>query len=288
MRNIEKLFYENENGERIEFSTRSVYHVNDTNGLATIRNTVYSYESVGQDGAGLVGNKIEPRDIDITGRINVRHKEQAAEARRRLVHLLNPHLKARLVYEFGDFKRYIECTTVIAEPSRGTVLQDFKIQFTCLDPFWREMKETSYVIAEWTPLWKFPFKFPMQFGERSRSRIVDVFNHGDVDMGIKVRFKALGDVQNPRLLNVKTMAHIRVHNVNMNAGDVLEVNTNYGQKAVTLIKKNGERVNMINDLDFASVFMQLPVGLSQFSYDADVGMDKLDIRIVHDTIYLGV
>lgn len=288
MRNIEKLIYENENGERVEFSTRSLYHVNDTDGLSTIRNEIYTYESVGMDGAGYVGNKILSRDIEITGHFRTKNKDAASKARRYLIYVLNPHLSAKLIYEYGDFTRVISCNAMIISPRRGMVLTNFKIQFNCLDPFWRELTETRYIIAEWQSLFRFPFKFPMKFGRHSPDLIVEVDNKGDVATGIRIMFKALGSVHDPSLMNVHTYEFIRFLNISMDGGDVLIVDTNYGQKGVTLTHPNGTSENMINEIDIDSTFLQLPVGKSKYTYDADVGKDNLEVVITHNTRYLGV
>ena len=108
----EKLTYTNERGESVELSTESVYHCNvskDVEGIAGVTNVVYSTNSMGQHGDTYVGQRIEARDIDILGHINTRDKAQAYELRRQLLKVLNPELDGTLSYEFGSFKRVINC-----------------------------------------------------------------------------------------------------------------------------------------------------------------------------------
>ena len=76
----EKLIYTNERGESLEFSTASIYHCNvskDVDGIAGVTNVLYSTNSMGQHGDTYVGQRIEARDIDITGHINAKDKAQA-------------------------------------------------------------------------------------------------------------------------------------------------------------------------------------------------------------------
>ena len=82
----EKLIYTNERSENIEFSTESIYYCNvskDVDGISGVTNALYSTNSMGQHGDTYVGQRIEARDIDITGHINTRDKQQAYELRRR-------------------------------------------------------------------------------------------------------------------------------------------------------------------------------------------------------------
>ena len=72
MRQYESLKYVNSRGETIVFGIGSKFHVNvqkDVTGISDITNTIYSTGSMGQDGDTLVGNRIEPRDVEITGKI---------------------------------------------------------------------------------------------------------------------------------------------------------------------------------------------------------------------------
>ena len=147
----EKLIYTNERGESVEFSTASIYHCNvskDVDGIAGVTNVLYSTNSMGQHGDTYVGQRIEARDIDITGHINAKDKAQAYELRRSLLKILNPELSGTLAYEFGGFKRVINCR-LHGEPKleRKSVLIEFTIPLDCLNPFWREEDEQKEDIA---------------------------------------------------------------------------------------------------------------------------------------------
>ena len=236
----EKLIYTNERGESVEFSAASIYHCNvskDVDGIAGVTNVLYSTNSMGQHGDTYVGQRIEARDIDITGHINAKDKAQAYELRRSLLKILNPELSGTLAYEFGGFKRVINCR-LHGEPKlqRKSVLIEFTIPLDCLNPFWREEDEQKEDIASWVAAWEFPCEIEkdnpesMIFGYRAESVIVDCYNEGDVSTGMRVRFTALGTVTNPILLNVDTGEFLKL-NVTMQTGDVIEINTSTGAKA---------------------------------------------------------
>ena len=292
----EKLIYTNERGESIELSTESVYHCNvskDVDGIAGVTNVVYSTNSMGQHGDTFVGQRIEARDIDILGHINTCDKQQAYELRRRLLKIFNPELSGTLAYEYGGFKRVIGCR-IHGEPKieRKSVLIEFNIPLDCLNPFWREEDEQREDIASWVAAWHFPCviekdnKKSMIFGYRAESVIVDCFNEGDVSTGMRVRFTALGTVVNPIILNVDTEEFIKL-NVTMLTGDVIEVNTKYGNKGATLTR-NGEKTDYFRYVDVDSTFMQLAIGDNNFRYDADSGVNSMEVSIFYNKEYLGV
>ena len=103
---------------------------------------------------------------------------------------------------------------------------------------------------------------------------------------MRIRFKALGTVSNPILLNVDTGEFVQVNAV-MQTGDVIEVNTRYGEKGAKLLR-DGAETNYFRYLDVDSTFMQLAIGDNNFRYDAAGGVDALEVSIFYNKEYLGV
>lgn len=161
-------------------------------------------------------------------------------------YLFTAELSATLVYEYGGFKRVIDCRAY-GEPKilKKEVLYEFDLQIECLNPFWREEEETKEDIASWVAAWHFPCVIEkdstksMIYGYRAESVIVDCYNEGDVSTGMRIRFTALGTVSNPILLNVDTEEFIQI-NATMKTGDVIEINTKYGSKGAKLIRDGVE------------------------------------------------
>ncbi len=291
MKNIERLIYTNEKGESVEFSHTSVFHLDEVSGLSDVRNTIYSVNSMGQDGDTYLGSRIESREIEIVVSIKERKKELAAEQRRRLVHVLNPHFGATLTYEFGSFKRVINCNVDNAPVfAQKELFSQAAIQLTCLNPFWRKENETREDIAAWVGAFEFPEEIEAdkgwEIGYRQPSVIVNVFNEGDAKTGIRAEFKALGAVEDPEILNVDTKEFIKFH-LQMQAGDVLTVSTGYGQKDVYL-KRGGITSNAFRYIDPDSTYLQLSVGDNLIRYAAKEHLENLEVSIYHDDLYLGV
>ena len=272
----EKLTYTNERGESIVFSPASSYHVNfkDVSGLSDVQNAIYSTNSMGQDGDTYLGYRIESRDIDIVGHIKERDKIAIQDLRRNLNRILNPQYSATLTYELGDFKRVIGCTINNAPIfKRGTIFEQFTIQLSCLNPFWREQAETREDIATWIGGFEFPVPDGLEItpdweiGYRQPSLIVNVFNSGDVK-------------------SVNTQEFIKA-NISLVAGDVLTVSTGYGEKSVKLLS-GGVESDAFRYLDVDSSYLQLAVGDNLFRYSADTNAENLEVSIYHNNLYLGV
>lgn len=290
----EKLIYTNERGESLELGVDSIYHCNvskDVTGLSDVRNTIYTSSSAGQHGETFISQKIDAREVNVSGAyIKTKNKAQAMELRRKVLKILNPELEGKLTYQFGDYVRVISCR-IDGTPNfyKKQVLNQFDISFSCLDPFWEEENETREDIASWVSALEFPIEIEedgMIFGYREESIIVDCYNEGDVSTGMRIRFTALGTVVNPILLNVDTQEYIQI-NETMQTGDIIEVTTDYGNKGATLIR-NGEESDYFRKIDVESTFMELNVGDNIFRYDAQEGVDALEVTIFFKAKYLGV
>ena len=311
MTHKKRLIYVNERGENLTFCTASNYHVNiekDVTGLSDISNDIVSIISMGQDGNTEIGSRIAARDIEIVGHINERDREAIHRLRRRMNRILNPQFEGRLIYEFGDVRRVIDCSIQESSPDVASpVLSRFILQVFCSNPFWREDTDTRQDIATWIGGFEFPIDRPdddlpqgleipqdpddpttaiWEIGWREPSLIVNVFNGGDVRAGMRIDFRALGHLVNPTLLNVVTGEFIRI-NFEMQAGDVITVNTSWGEKSVTL-RRGGVESDAFRFLDPDSRYLQLAVGDNIFRYDADVNMYNLDVTIHHNNLFLGV
>lgn len=296
MKTYESLIYENSRGERITFSIGSKFHVNvqkDVTGISDLTNTIYSTSSMGQHGDTYAGNRIEPREIEIEGKIRDADKGTQLKLRRDALKILNPELDGTLYYVYGEFVRKIWAK--VKESPRFThegLFQEFSIVFKCLDPFWKEEQDQRVDVASWLCDWYFPTVIlrddpdSMIFGHREQSVIVDVYNAGHVSTGMRVDFRALGAVVNPSLFNTETREYIKV-NFTMQGGDVITVDTSYGNKGITLLR-GGVETNIYRYMDVDSTFLQLDIGDNIFRYDADSGLTNLEVTVNFSQKYLGV
>ncbi len=64
--------------------------------------------------------------------------------------------------------------------------------------------------------------------------MTSILNRSDVECGIQIEFKALTKVTNPAVINVETGEKTRL-NFEMEAGDVIIIDTEYGKKKLLFI-----------------------------------------------------
>ena len=107
-------------------------------------------------------------------------------------------------------------------------------------------------------------------------------NDGDVDCGLEIIFKALGNVQNPELRKLETGEFMRI-NTTLTNGDEIHVFTHFANKKV--LKNNQNAFNLI---DTESSFFQLSEGINTLRYDAESNLDLLEVEIKFRPQFLGV
>ena len=294
---VEELVFENERGDTLTFSPASVYHVNmkDVAGLSDIRNYIFSVNSMWQHGDTYLGSRIEAREIEITGRLAIKDKEEAREARRRLTRTLSPEFNARLQYRLGSFQRVIGCKIAHAPVFvKAPVFDTFVINLTCPSPFWRESTHSRHDVAMWTGGLEFLLPnglelincLPWEIGTRNPYLLVNVFNAGDVSTGISIEFRALGSVVNPLLMNIYTGEFVKM-NFTMLAGDNIHIKTGFGEKNAFLTR-HGETTNIFRHISHDSTFLQLSTGDNVFKFDAEQNVDSLEVTVRHTNLFLGV
>lgn len=296
MQTMESLTYTNARGESVVFGIGMPYYVNvqkDVKGISDLLNTLYSTSSMSQDGNTYVGNRIEPRRIEIDGKVYGADKAEQLRLRRQLLKILNPQIDGVLRYTYGDYTKKIGAR-VLDSPkfSHPGLSELFALRFECLDPFWRDETDSHSNIAQWIGMWEFPCEIvqadpdSMIFGYLEDTVIVKVLNEGDVKTGMQIVFSALGAVEDPELFNIDTREYIKI-NTTMQSGDTIIVDTSYGRKSVVLRRDNTD-TNIYRFMDVGSTFMQLDVGETTFRYNAASGIDNLEAYVIFSQKYLGV
>ena len=289
----EKAIYENDNRQVIELSYSFPYFFQGLTGQDGTKANITKITGAGQDGSTITNVVLADRDLQIRGAIRGSSKEEIAKYRTKLLKVFNPKSKGWLQYEYGNLKRRIRCQIesgpIFSKKNNSYKFQDFLINFLCPNPYWQDMSAVKSEIAIWRGAFEFPlelFEAGIEVGFREPSLIVNVFNIGDVACGMKIQFKALATVINPSLFNVNTREQFRINKI-MEAGEVITVTTHFQNKRVEL-NKNGVISNAFNWIDHANTFMQLEPGDNLFRYDADDGIDNLEVSIWHTPQYLGV
>lgn len=235
---------------------------------------------------------IKERTIPIEGAIVGMSKIDMERKRAEFIGFLNPSEKFEFIYTNHRWTRkvigYISSLDFQEEINR---MQKFQIQVLVPFPFWEEPTEVKNTIAAWTKDAYFPLvatkENPIIFGHRVSNIVCTIYNIGDVATGMRIRLEALATVENPSVLNIYTREFIKIKKT-LEKGDVLEISTKVNNKRVEIIKADGSRENVLNWMTFDSEFLQLQKGDNVFRYDAESGIDNLEMSIYYTPAYLGI
>ena len=210
MNKNEKFIFENERGQQIELSIWSPFFIDNIDGISGLKNIIYQNKGMGQDGSTYTGSTLDNRNIVIQGTI----LENKKLNRERLLSIINPKLKSKLIYTDGNMQKCVECIVETAP----TITQDkkpkFQISLLCNDPYWRDYVNSKVNIALWKGDFHFPLIIPHDkgiiMGHREPNLIVNIANKGQVKTGMVIEFYARGTLKNPSLFNVNTREFIKV------------------------------------------------------------------------------
>lgn len=199
----------------------------------------------------------------------------------------NPYEKGKLTVTWGLESRWIEYypqpVSIVQKTIHNNIIAE--IRLICPEPYFKDMSDYGKNIAELMPMLAFPFVADINKKIIADYRLlgteVSLLNKGDVSVGAKVIFKALGDVKNPCVtLNKKEF--IKVY-TDMSKGDVLTINTDQDDLFVML---NGE--DILDKTDPLMTFFQIPKGINLLKYSVDEGSANLQVVVYYTPRYLNI
>ena len=293
---IKELKITNKSGESIEFGRH--FRLFEDIDLSALKADV-SYSNSSQDGAGYKKTRLDVRDFNVPFFIHrlIDGVEWIEEKRQEAYTVFNPNKNPmRLDFTTKAGEEYYLIAQLNNAPdfpidfeNSNNKWQKALLQFTCADPYIYEQKQTLVEIATWIGGFEFDLEIPvdgMEMGYRSQSLIANVFNKGQQETGMIIKFKALGSLSTPSLINVNTYETFKL-NLSMLRGDVIEVSTYKGNKYARLTRNN-VTTSVYGKVDFSSKFLQLQTGDNLFRYDAVSGVDNLEVSMYFNNKLIGV
>lgn len=262
----------------------------------TIKGTHHSYRYVNQVGVTVSGTSLATRPVIITGWIVALNPKQMGVLKDKLNSFVNPQDAIDLYYD-EYMIRFIPDETIkyaTKESENNDTFCKFFIEGTCPNPLFTNASESVSVFATTVPRFHFPLIISESspekgviFGKRTDSLMVNVFNSGAVLSGMRIVFKANGTVVNPKLINVNTQEKF-ILNKTLIAEEEVEVNTNIGEKNIKGKIGSASYSNYYMYKSFDSSWLQLDVGDNLFRYDADSGLENLEVFVYFHNRFLEV
>lgn len=258
---------------------------------------LYTKYAVG-DGAYLNSKRILPRPMHIEG--SVRSTKDSEMVRKQMRRFFNPKFTGMLYIDRNDTQRKIEYEVEGMNFGDGELHSEleFFLDIICLSPMWMDVDDFGKNMAEVTPMFIFPWQ-PLKtktvvnehprrgyagqvIGYRTLRKWVFLKNDGDVPAGIRIVFRARGNVVNPKITLRSTGQFVRII-TEMQNGDRIEIDTTNRNQT---IKMNDQ--NIYNRIDRRSQTFEIKPGGDYLEYDADENYTALDVDLFYTPLYLGV
>lgn len=279
------VILENENGEQLDLMHQKDMICIHIEGATSITATLNETENANIDGSTINSKRINSRPINLTVRILNNYGECRLKLYQHAV--IKKKVKLTLINDVRSV--YIEGQVKSIDNDPFTREQQMVISILCPEPYFDESMALEEEFSNIIKLLHFPLAIESKgipFGEITDIKQIEVVNVGEVDTGFEFILKALGEVENPQIINMKTGEYIRL-NYTMKVNEVINICTIDKNKYVQSIYNN-QMNNIIGNLDLSSTWLIAKVGVSNFTYTADSNENKLELSIKFKNKYLGI
>lgn len=282
-----KLILENSAGNRIELTNRREYSVLEIQGLNPPNAVINTSEVALYDGAKFNSSKVEMRTIQLSISINV----EAEKNRLALYKVIKTKHPINIYYTNDSRDVFIAGYVESIDIDFFAMKQTAAVSILCPEPYFKAAQSMIQEVSLILGAFHFPFAIeaekPIPISYYGDIFEINVINVGDIACGLQVEIHMDGPVKNPRIFNRDTREYIGV-NGDFDAGDIIYINTQRGNKEVTLFNE-GKYVNIFNSLAKGSTWLQLETGDNVLTYDAEgSSTDYMRVRFVYSPLYEGV
>ena len=279
------LKVKNDRGDMLALVGNPAYTVYKIEGLAPPQANINSSVNTTSDGSKINSARLESRNIVIYVAI-----EGDVEKNRINLYKYFPAKKTvTLYYKNGSRDVYIEGNVELIECDLFANKQVAQISIICPKPYFKAITDLLVSFGDVTALCEFPFSIEEEGAEIStivpnaRKTIV---NTGDAESGVIIELFAVGTVVKPVIYDVQQKTSMAL-NITMRASDKIVINTNTGEKGITLIR-DGERINALGYMRRGSDWFKLRAGDNVYTYDCEDGGGNLQITFKTALLYSGV
>jgi len=276
------LIAENYRGEQLQLAPNPNYYVeiDGITGATAVINTSVTGNSVG---SAFNSSRTEEREIPIS--IMPRGKVEAN--RIKLYRFFQSGKPVRLYYKNDSRDVYID--GYVKQSPEGTLFTDketLEVSLLCPMPYWKSKTSVITDISDVLPRFTFPFAIedPIPFSELEKGIEKTVVNNGDVESGVIIELQADGSVSDIVIYD-EYGGSFKI-NYEMQAGDLITINTYKGEKAIKL-QRAGVITNLFKYVGDNPTWFILEPGDNVFILSA-TGSEFLQVRYINYNLYEGV
>lgn len=279
------LRVENERGDSLDLTGNPNYTVYKIDGLTPPKATINSSVNTTTDGSKISSVRLENRNIVLYLAI----EDEVEKNRIELYKYLPVKRTVTLYYKNNTRDVYIKGVVESNEPAIFDQKQVAQISIICEKPYFVELNDLVTVFGDVLSLFEFPFSIPAEGIEISRiirNTRKSIINTGDVETGLIIELFATGTVVNPVIYDTLNRTQMTL-NFSMKSGDKIVINTNIGEKGITLIR-SGDESNALGYMRPDSSWFTLMPGDNVFTYDCESGASNLQLTFKSSILYAGV
>lgn len=274
----------------------------------TVANTSLSSNVVGGvDGDSVNNVQAQPRGIVLD--LEIRNGVDVEEAKREILKVVKLKQYGALIWEYKERTITISGLVENIEMPRFTKKAIMQISLYCSKPFWEDVNyivsriseavDLHYFTENYTDMLYFP-ESGIAFGEIDAIRTKEVYNSGDIAVGLEITIVALDTVTNPIIYDqngnyfgIGYTEESAISNPNlgsahfsrpftMQTGDIVVITTHKGNKTVTY---NG--VSVLDLVKPRSTWLQLATGDNTFSINSDdESITNMNFNIKYKRVYI--
>lgn len=289
-----KLDIVNFRGEAFPLSSNRFFYLIDMDGQSAVNTSISSVTIGSNDGDEVNNIQAQPRSVTIY--LRIKSGVNVEEAKRAILRVVKLKTKATLVWTQNEKTVAINGFVESVEMPRYNNTVTMEITLHCAQPFWEDVENVIQQIKEVIDLHYFTDEadnmlfFPEEgiaFGEYDFRRTRQVYNAGDVSVGMEIEIVAYKTVTNPIIYDTDgNFFGIGYGEGNkkvvMQNGDVIRIKTVKGEKSVAL---NG--VSMFDKVKPQSKWLQLSAGDNEFSINSDdEDIDNMTFSIAYKQRYI--
>ena len=280
---------------------KSGFIVKSINGLGPVKATINTTSSATRDGATFNSAFMDVRDIVISLLYYQTGEETVEDLRQKAYRYFPNKKKIRIQIETDNRIVWTEGYVENNDPNIFSKESGCTITIVCADPYLYSIDESSTIFNGIEPRFEFPFEnipldeSSLELGMIINNTTASVFYEGDCEIGCTITIDATGPMKDILISKLNDNGRMSINTDKLDtilgsgivAGDTIVIETNVGQKGITLIR-DGVRYNILNCLSKDSTWFKLTTGDNVFSYIVGTGAEHANFRISNKIVYNGV
>lgn len=280
-----KLVYENSYGNKVEFTYKFPYFLEQYEGIHEKASELYGVSSAFSVGEMYVGRSVNKRNIMIYGYF----KDKFIERRQFLYNSFPDDDQGILYFYEDNFSAKIKCRVEKLTVSESGPIRYFTISLIAHNPYFEDIYESNVNLASWEGGIEFPLEIPdegLEFETKNNVMVAEINNPTKVESGLTIIFDFTGAVSKPSIKNIVTQELLTI-DYDFIIGDKVVITTGINDKNIVLTR-HGNEININNYLLFGTKFLQLRPGQNNFKILAEEGIENMTTQIQYSLFYEAV